>query len=73
MTISPGANSQGLWLDKKDQACSRLRLERINSGRVNERKVTVALARQVTELTNQRIRFDVNPEPLNAYEESFSR
>jgi hypothetical protein len=41
MTISPGANSQGLWLDKKDQACSRLRLERINSGRVNERKVTL--------------------------------
>ena len=25
----------------------------------------VALARQVTELTNQRVRFDVNPEPLN--------
>jgi hypothetical protein len=25
----------------------------------------VELARQATELTNQRIRFDVNPEPLN--------
>jgi len=27
----------------------------------------VALARQVTELTNQRIRFDMNPEPTNGY------
>jgi len=25
----------------------------------------MALARQVTELTNRQVRFDVNPEPLN--------
>jgi len=32
MAIGPEADSQGLWLDKEDQVCSRLRFEGINSG-----------------------------------------
>jgi hypothetical protein len=33
MAVGPGADSQGLWPDKEEQVCSRLRLEGTNSGR----------------------------------------
>jgi len=32
MAVGPGADSQGLWPDKEEQVCSRLRLEGTNSG-----------------------------------------